>query len=385
MMVFLTLGLPQAAWTQPEISAADLLREESIEPSVVQPQPEISAADLLREEGAEFPMHQTPPESLDAVPNSFGLELEALSERVNISAYGDTELYFDEDTLTFDQAHANPIIGAPLGDGFYAEMELEFEHGGEKKLLEYAYLDWNKAEWLTLRMGKFLLPVGFFNENLHPSFRNQLVSRPIVALQIIPSTWGDTGIQLRGRLRLGPSTQTSYKLFVVNGLQELEGQEGGEIRSMRYHERDLEDKGKAFGGRLEIAQHLGTHFFHLAASGYHGAISADGAHDLTIGDIDFKLRFDPITLHGEGAIAKVDQSDGTTDRRWGLYGQLTWAVNEMWSTSLRYDLADLDEQQQKGSAGLLCAFNTHVRLFFETSLLRQEGSVHPSGRSMLSF
>ena len=157
---------------------------------------------------------------------SFGATLDALGVEPTWSGYGDLVGSIDEEgESTFDQTHFNPIIGARLGKSARAELELEIEHGGEEFKAEYAFFELELAEPLSLRAGKFLIPIGHFNDVLHPSFRWSQISRPSMFREVIPAVWSDVGVEAFGRVRLGTSASFAFAAYVVNGLGMREGLE----------------------------------------------------------------------------------------------------------------------------------------------------------------
>ena len=68
--------------------------------------------------------------------------------------------------------------------------------------VRYAQLDFKllpNSDALILRTGKFLTPAGEFNEYLYPEYLNKGINRAYVNREIVPSAWGEVGIQLRGK------------------------------------------------------------------------------------------------------------------------------------------------------------------------------------------
>src|SRR2546423_8857537 len=85
---------------------------------------------------------------------------------------------------------------------FRSELEVEDakivggQAGGEVAL-EQAYLDYRLADWITLRTGLVLAPVGIINETHEPPTFNG-VDRPRLDPHVLPTTWPQLGV---GRVR----------------------------------------------------------------------------------------------------------------------------------------------------------------------------------------
>jgi hypothetical protein len=74
-------------------------------------------------------------------------------------------------------------------------------------------------DWLTMDVGYFLSPIGFFNENLHPQWINKLPDFPLVMQQVIPAVLATTGLQFRGaKYVFGSHVKMDYSIYATNGL-----------------------------------------------------------------------------------------------------------------------------------------------------------------------
>src|SRR3990167_3199600 len=94
-----------------------------------------------------------------------------------------------------------PIFHIQVGERFLFEAEAEFEaddRGGKAAGLEYATASWLLNDSSALVVGKFLSPVGYFLQNLHPSWINKLASVPAGFGHGGAAPLTDVGVQLRG-------------------------------------------------------------------------------------------------------------------------------------------------------------------------------------------
>ena len=141
----------------------------------------------------------------------------------------------DGSDFFFDNHHFKFVaLGDIYGDVF-AGAEVEYEHAGEEIALEYGYLGYAGIRNLRIIAGKFIVPFGRFNKDLHPTWINRMVDRPHGFSNVFPNTYSDVGIWVSGALPLGSANRVVYDAFVVNGLM---GPDGSDIRGMRGNDRE---------------------------------------------------------------------------------------------------------------------------------------------------
>jgi hypothetical protein len=105
-----------------------------------------------------------------------------------------------------------------LNDRFFLESEIDFKLDGLEVV--YGQLDWILSDWLTLVVGRYLAPIGFFNERLHPEWINKLPDFPLMNRVVSPSDFSLNGVQLRGATYLCCSpVKMEYSLYVANGVR----------------------------------------------------------------------------------------------------------------------------------------------------------------------
>jgi hypothetical protein len=82
-----------------------------------------------------------------------------------------------------------------------------------------AQINWFATDWLTVVLGRYLTPIGFFNERLNHEWINRLPDVPLMFRQVSPLTSTD-GLMLRGATYLGCwPVKLEYELYGGNGLQ----------------------------------------------------------------------------------------------------------------------------------------------------------------------
>lgn len=262
---------------------------------------------------------------------------------VLITGYADVG-YRDRDGEdgTFRVGHFNPIFLYRYGDRLLAEAELEVElereageEGETEVKLEFLTLDYVLHEYVTLMAGKFLLPVGVFNERIHPAWRNKLPTKPLPYDEdLIPET--DIGVQLRGAANVGEAV-VNYIVFGSNGpTSEIEEEvdEAGVI--IREEELALDgnfkdnNRDKAFGGRCGIFFPVFGPFT-TVETGISGIIGDwDDDDELTysaiVVDADLHAFENLLELRGEGLLTNFESPEGGDIDRDGVYVQAAYKL-----------------------------------------------------------
>jgi hypothetical protein len=286
---------------------------------------------------------------------SIGARLEMSFGDYEFKAYHHAYVTFDAiydqaaNNFGFDLHYFNVFFGASLADRIFAEIQIEVEHASEIGI-RFAQVDVRIFDWLIARVGKFLVPVGIYNEHLYPEIFTKLPRGPLVLTHrhIIPAVWHEVGVQLRGQYSWKPKWGINYALFLVNGLQQDDDAEtpqvedGGRIRDMRKNLRDLSDSDKAFGGRVGVQ--LGM--VGAGVSAYHGAYSADGEKRLTLLVADFELNWRALVWRTEAALL-LQQATARNFTRWGIYTRMAYRVIPHLEPAVGFDMIRMDEGLQE--------------------------------------
>src|SRR2546427_7988151 len=139
---------------------------------------------------------------------------------------------------------------------FRSELEVEDakieggQAGGEVSL-EQAYLDYRLGDWIALRTGLVLPPIGIINETHEPPTFNG-VERPLFDQDVIPTTWRDIGVGAVGTL--SEASGLSYRVYLLNGLlaEGFTADQG--IREGRQEGKEASFANPSVTGRLEWAR-----------------------------------------------------------------------------------------------------------------------------------
>lgn len=252
---------------------------------------------------------------------------------------------------TFDLHNLNLIVLGKLRGDLFAAGEIEYEHGGDEIALEYAYLAFTRFRYLNIIGGKFIVPFGTFNVN-HPAWINKVPGRPFGFDRVLPATYSDVGLLLRGGVEAGRLSRVTYDAWAVNGLA---GEDGGDIRDMRDNNEDL-DRNKFVGGRLGYVSRIG---FDLGASVHTGKyLDPEGdVGDLSVTFFGFDAAFQKsgFELRGEFVQAEQESSTGDLTKR-GYYAQASYLLLSNLEPAVRFSRMEFpgasDRDLQEISVGV---------------------------------
>lgn len=113
-----------------------------------------------------------------------------------------------------------PILHLQIGERFLVETEFELEvdsKGEREQAVEYATVNYLINDNLALVAGKFLSPVGYYFQNLHPSWINKMSSAPVGFGHGGAAPLSDFGVQLRGGKTFANGQHLNYAVYAANG------------------------------------------------------------------------------------------------------------------------------------------------------------------------
>jgi hypothetical protein len=116
-----------------------------------------------------------------------------------------------------------PDFLVKLNDWILLEAEIGAGSDGSVSLGSFAQADFFVNDWLTIIAGRFVAPIGWFNERLNNPWINKLPgdapgSGPLLWQQVLPP-FAMLGVQAQGAFYLGCSPfKMEYNAYVTNGL-----------------------------------------------------------------------------------------------------------------------------------------------------------------------
>jgi hypothetical protein len=244
---------------------------------------------------------------------------------------------------------------------FRSELEVEDakvaggESGGEVAL-EQAYLDFRLSDYVTVRAGLVLVPLGILNEVHEPPTFNG-VARADYHAVIIPTTWREIGVGVAGTIP--GATGLAYRAYLVNGLL-AEGftAENG-IRGGRQEGREASFANPSLTGRLEYSRPG----LKLGAAGYYGGSAngdarlGTGAFSAPVAMVAADARFDtgPWAFRAEAALTHLGKADVIN----AAFGEDAGSRMTGWYGEAAYDLLHL---VTRSSSARLDGFVRYERL-----------------------
>ncbi|MBI4417603.1 MAG: hypothetical protein HY563_02425 [Ignavibacteriales bacterium] len=214
---------------------------------------------------------------------------------------------------SFEARRFNLFTYSVITDGIVVTSEIEIEHGGEEFRLEYGLVDISFHESLNLRGGVILSPLGKTNL-VHDSPRLELVDRPLLSTEIIPSTLSEVGVGLFGAFYPSDRSRLTYEIYAVNGFTQdiIEDSPGTRIAAGKNRLFEEDNNGEpAVVGRLVFSPVFGTELgisFHAGAYNIFtlDGLKVDSRRVLTILAADGEHSFGWMHVQAEYVNAAVD-------------------------------------------------------------------------------
>lgn len=248
---------------------------------------------------------------------------------VSVGGYMDHEFAdFDNTKSTFDQHRWIINVGAELHERLRFYSEYEIEHGGTdasgtgQSKVEQAWVDYKIIDEFNLRGGALLIPFGRYNL-YHDSDLQDLTQRPIVARDVTPTTWTESGAGFWGEFESPFNVENlkiGYEAYVVNGLDDGFSDTG--LGNARGSLQSDNNNNKALVGRVVVSPALGQE---VGFSGYNGRYN-NLDDTITGGAVDWLFTWGPVEFVGEYAHFDVDEpvgSDVANDLE-GYYAQINY-------------------------------------------------------------
>jgi hypothetical protein len=229
-----------------------------------------------------------------------------------------------------------------LNDWIFLEAEIAVGSNGSVSAGSFAQADFFVNDWLTIIGGRFVAPIGWYNERLNNPWINKLPADapggpPLLWLQVLPPL-SLLGVQATGSFYLGCSPiKLEYAAYISNGLNLAPAMGGSPTINELANLENMEDtftiisNEKAVGGRLGLW---------WPAMGLEGGVSAMYSGDYVAGGFEdaiglWALDFNyhrgnwdvraeyGITYQQTGTFAGTPGLTGNI-RRQGFYGQVAY-------------------------------------------------------------
>lgn len=238
---------------------------------------------------------QTTDNTISAPMQNSAERLLARDGKLLLGGYGEVHYNqpFGNDTKnngTLDVHRIVLLMGYNFTNRLSFISEIEFEHVSEV-YVEQAFLQYKLNNYINLRGGLILIPMGIINEYHEPTTFNG-VERPLVDKHITPTTWREVGFGLTGNIL---PVSLRYQLYVVNGFNGYDGT------------ARLDGKNGLRKGRQKGAES------YISSPNYSGKVEFYGIRGLNIGLSAYTGKtqsslYDGIPKNDEGSLAMADSS-----------------------------------------------------------------------------
>ncbi len=118
----------------------------------------------------------------------------------------------------FEMPSFSPYFLLQLNQDWLLATSLDIGGDGSVDVGE-AQFNWFVNDWLTVVGGRYITPIGFFNERLNHEWINRLPDEPLMFRQVSPQITTD-GVEIRGSSYLfGSPVKMEYMFYGGNGFQ----------------------------------------------------------------------------------------------------------------------------------------------------------------------
>jgi hypothetical protein len=233
----------------------------------------------------------------------------------------------------FTTADFSPYFHLLLDQDWLLAANLDISNAGVA--VGEAQFNWFVNDWLTVVGGRYLTPIGFFNERLNHEWINRLPDPPLMFTQVSPQSSTD-GFEIRGAHYLfGSPVKMEYSLYFGNGFQAA-GTTINNLADLEAISGVDEVTPKAIGGRMGLW--VPEHGLTAGASWFHSFNYIPGFHDdISLWQLDFGYRKGNWDVRWEFAQMYQEAADvlGNNIQRNGWYAQVAYRPYDADSPILR--------------------------------------------------
>ncbi|MHB1423706.1 MAG: hypothetical protein ACYC3I_11035 [Gemmataceae bacterium] len=250
-----------------------------------------------------------------------------------LSIYGQlVERYhqFNGRSGVFESPTLSPFFLLTLNQRIFLEANVDISNLGID--VPWAQMDFLLSDHATAVVGRYLLPIGFYNERLNAEWINKMYDSPLMFRQVSPLASTD-GVQLRGSSYIFRTpVKLEYSVYGGNGMQLARPPSTvADLADLSVLANSDQVHAKAMGGRVGIW--LPKWGVNGGVSGYYDHDYSLSAPNLNIGivSVDASYHRGNLDARFEGSAMNQQAAAviGQDIKRAGLYAQLAYR---------RYDL-----------------------------------------------
>lgn len=263
-----------------------------------------------------------------------------------VAGYADVGFEFlpGENNDSFVTGKFNPAFHFQFKDWimFESELQIETSSDGETEIeMEYSHINFLLHDNVSLVVGKFLSPIGQFQERLHPSWINRGVNMPAGFGHGGAQPISDTGIMLRGGIAAADDFTFTYAVAIGNGPRF--GHDEDELELEGFGKDN--DSNKSFGGRVAVVHksslEFGFSYLNAGITGeeemHEGELEPAKKADYSLWGMDMAYSKGPWDIRAEYLNSKTTPVDAV-----GHAEPVTWKT---WYTQVAYRLSGVSDDQ----------------------------------------
>jgi hypothetical protein len=235
-----------------------------------------------------------------------------------------------------------PDFFLKLNDWILLEAEVSVNSNGSASAGAFAQADFFVNDWLTIIAGRFVAPIGWYNERINNPWVNKLPadapgSAPLLWLQVLPP-FSLLGVQAQGSCYIGCSPfKLEYNAYVANGLNFTPATAGKPTINELANLENMQDtftfisNEKAIGGRIGFWWPAAGLAIGLSGL-YNGDYVAGGFEDsITLWAVDFNYHKGDWDVRAEYGMTHQQAGSFICNniRRQGCYAQVAYRPREL--------------------------------------------------------
>ena len=270
----------------------------------------------------------------------------------HLAGYADVgfEAVSGDNKDSFISGKFNPVFHYQYKDWLIFESELEIKtdmDGATTIDVEYSQLDFMLHDNVTLVVGKYLSPIGQFQERLHPSWINRSMNAPAGFGHGGVQPTSEVGAMLRGGVPVSDALTFTYSVSLGNGPRFGHDEDELELEGTSVDN----NSNKALGGRVALLHksslEVGFSYMDAGISSEAG-ILPDGdievarEGDYRLWGADLAYSKGPWDVRAEYLNAKNTPSGGVSA---GGFEPVSW---ETWYTQVAYRLSGISDNPTVG-------------------------------------
>jgi hypothetical protein len=241
----------------------------------------------------------------------------------------------------------SPDFLLKLNDWIMLEAEIAIGPDGTVAAGSFAQMDFFVNDWLTIVAGRFVAPIGWYNERLNNPWINKMPAdapgaSPLLWMQVLPPT-SLLGVQARGSFYLGTSpVKMEYSAYVSNGFHVTPATPGAPTIDEVANLENMEDTFAVTSNSKMVGGRLGLWWPAIGVAGgvsgmYNGSYMQGFNDSMSLYAVDLNYHKGNWDVRAEYGVNFQQAFDliGSDIRREGMYTQIAYRKRDCVNTYLQ--------------------------------------------------